>query len=56
MTFYRVQFSVTGTARFVVEAEDEDQAEALAREKADDGFDVEDAEIDECWDVRKVQP
>lgn len=55
MPFYKVQFSVTGTASFVVEADDEDQAEWLAREKADDGFDVDDAEIDECWEIKEEQ-
>ena len=52
---YEVIFSINGSVRTVVEAEDEDEAEKIAREKLDDGFDVDDAEIDECWDVREVK-
>lgn len=51
MPIYDVIFAITGTARIQVEAENEDDAILKAFEKADDGLDVEDAEIDDVWDV-----
>jgi len=54
MPKYKVRFAVSGNTSVVVEAEDEDQAEELARERLEDGFELEDGELEECWDVEEV--
>ena len=60
MRKYKVRFAVSGNTSTIVEAEDEDQAEELARKRLEDGFELYDGEIDdgeleECWDVEDRQ-
>jgi hypothetical protein len=54
MSKYKVVFTVIGTTSVNVLADTEDEAEEKARELLDDGFDVEDAEIDDVWDISEI--
>lgn len=54
MPKYKVVFNVIGTTSVTVNADTEDEAEEIARELMDDGFDVEDVEIDDVWDISEI--
>jgi hypothetical protein len=55
MKKHRATFDVRGTVSVDVSADNEDEAEIKAREILDDGWELDDGEIEDCWDITEIK-